>query len=158
MARQTWWDSTTIPRQRWRTVTERMQAALDSARGTIPDGTRREPRIRAGRVTTVMTTTGPLMVQPLLWNRGEGSPSIARLVASDGVRLGVGSTLGEALGRMGDIPMPSVPTAGSAEEGPSSDAARRWYATMRDALRRGDWAKFGAAFDSLGRVLERPPQ
>ncbi len=158
IARQTWWDSTTIPRQRWRAVTERMQAALDSARSTMPDGTRREPRIRAGRVTTVMTPTGPLLVQPLLWNRAEGSATIARLVASDGVRLGVGSTLVEALGRMGDIPMPPALTAGSGEEGPSSDAARRWYAAMRDALRRGDWAKFGAAFDSLGRVLERPPQ
>jgi uncharacterized membrane protein (UPF0182 family) len=158
MARQTWWDSTTIPRQRWHVVTERMQAALDSARVTMPEGTRREPRIRAGRVTTIMTTTGPLMVQPLLWNRNEGSTTIARLVASDGVRLGVGSTLVEALGRMGEIPMPSVPSSGSAEEGPSSDAARRWYASMRDALRRGDWARFGTAFDSLGRVLERPPQ
>jgi hypothetical protein len=24
---------------------------------------------------------------------------------------------------------------------------------MRDALRRGDWAAFGRAFDALGRVL-----
>lgn len=157
VARQTWWDSTTVPRQRWRAVTERMQAALDSARGTMPDGTRREPRIRAGRVTTIMTTTGPLLVQPLLWNRSEGSTIIARLVASDGVRQGVGSTLVEALARMGELPMPSVPPTGAVEEGPSSDAARRWYAAMRDALRRGDWAGFGAAFDSLGRVLERPP-
>ena len=158
LARQTWWDSTTIPRQRWRATTERMQAALDSARSAMPDGTRREPRIRAGRVSTVMTPTGPLLVQPLLWNRVEGSTIIARLVASDGVRLGVGSTLVEALGRMGDIPMPLAPPAASGEEGPPSDAARRWYVAMRDALRRGDWAKFGAAFDSLGRVLERPPQ
>jgi hypothetical protein len=126
MARQTWWDSSTAPRQRWRAVTERMQAALDSARGAIPEGTRRDPRMQAGRVTTMMTTTGPLMVQPLLWNRTEGSTSIARLVASDGVRLGVGSTLLEALGRMGDIPMPSAQTAGSTEEGPSSETARRW--------------------------------
>ncbi len=158
MARQTWWDSTTVPRQRWSTVTERLQAALDSARGTMPDGARREPRIRAGRVTTLMTATGPLLVQPLLWNRSDGSTIIARVVASDGVRLGVGTTLVETLGRMGDIPMPSVPAVGSVDEGPSSDEARRWYAAMREALRRGDWSRFGAAFDSLGRVLERPPQ
>jgi hypothetical protein len=25
---------------------------------------------------------------------------------------------------------------------------------MRDALRRGDWAAFGRAFDALGRALE----
>ena len=158
LARQTWWDSTTVPRQRWSAVTERLQAALDSARGTMPDGSRREPRIRSGRVSTIMTAAGPLLVQPLLWNRGEGRTTIARVVASDGVRLGVGTTLIEALGRMGDIPMRSVPAAGVVDEGPSSDVARRWYAEMREALRRGDWAKFGAAFDSLGRVLERPPQ
>ncbi|WP_411280372.1 UPF0182 family protein [Gemmatimonas sp.] len=158
LARQTWWDSTTIPRQRWRIMTARMQAALDSARGTMPDGSRREPRSRAGRVTTLMSTTGPLLVQPLFSNRAEGAAAVARVVASDGVRLGVGATLVEALGRMGDIPMPAVPVAGLDEEGPSSGAARRWYAAMREALRRGDWAKLGAAFDSLGRVLERPPQ
>ena len=158
LPRQTWWDSTAIPRQRWRAVTTQMRAALDSALGTMPEGARREPRSRVGRVTTIMTTTGPLMVQPLLWSRSEGSTTMPRLVASDGVRLGVGSTVIEALGRMGDYAMPVAPTAGSGEEGASSDAARRWYSTMREALRRSDWAKFGAAFDSLGRVLERPPQ
>jgi len=80
------------------------------------------------------------------------------VVASDGVRLGVGTTLLEALGRMGAIPMPNLPVAGRVEDGRSSDVARRWYAAMREALRRGEWATFGAAFDSLGRVLERPPQ
>ncbi len=158
IARQTWWDSSTAPRPMWPAVTARMHAALDSARATLPDGARREPRLRAGRVTTIMTMTGPLLLQPLLWIRSDGVSSVARLVASDGVRLGVGSTMLEALGRMGDIPMSSVPAAGSVDSGPSSDAARRWFSTMREALRRGDWAKFGAAFDSLGRVLERPPQ
>ena len=27
------------------------------------------------------------------------------------------------------------------------------YAAMRDALRRGDWAAFGRAFDALGRAI-----
>lgn len=158
LPRQTWWDSTAIPRQRWRAVTAQMRAALDSALGTMPEGTHREPRMRVGRVTTIMTTTGPLMVQPLLWSRSESSTTIPRLVASDGIRLGVGSTVSEALGRMGDFSMPVARTDGSGEEGASSDAARRWYSTMREALRRGDWATFGTAFESLGRVLERPPQ
>jgi len=30
------------------------------------------------------------------------------------------------------------------------------YAAMRDALRRGDWAAFGRAFDELGRLLGPP--
>jgi uncharacterized membrane protein (UPF0182 family) len=158
IARQTWWDSTTNPRLQWGAVAGRMQAALDSARVALPDGARREPRFRNGRITTIMTTTGPLMVQPLLWNRGDGPPTIARFVAADGLRLGVGATLADALGRLGDIPMPAVPHDESVEQGASSDAARRWYTAMREALRRGDWVAFGAAFDSLGRVLERPPQ
>jgi uncharacterized membrane protein (UPF0182 family) len=32
-------------------------------------------------------------------------------------------------------------------------SATALYAAMRDALRRGDWAAFGRAFDALGRVL-----
>ncbi|HEY9228064.1 MAG TPA: hypothetical protein VIP11_15515, partial [Gemmatimonadaceae bacterium] len=30
------------------------------------------------------------------------------------------------------------------------------YTTMREALKRGDWAAFGRAFDALGRALGRP--
>ncbi len=156
MARQTWWDSTTTPRPRWHTTTERMQAALDSARSTIPDGSRRESRLQIGRVATLMTMTGPLLVQSLLWSRTEGA-TIVRVVASDGARLGAGRTLAEALGRTGDAPMEAT-AAGFTEEDPTSETARRWYAAMRNALRRGDWVTFGAAFDSLGHVLERPPQ
>jgi uncharacterized membrane protein (UPF0182 family) len=32
-------------------------------------------------------------------------------------------------------------------------SASALYAAMRDALRRGDWAAFGRAFDGLGRAL-----
>ncbi len=165
-ARQTWWDSTPPPRQRWRAVTERLQLALDSARRTSADasregareGARREPRMHVGRVVSVMTTSGPVFVQPLLWNRDEGNGAIVRVAATDGVHLGVGSSLAEALGRMGDLPMPTVASGGQEADNASPLSARRWYVQMRDALRRGDWVKFGAAFDSLGRVLERPPQ
>ena len=158
LARHTFWDSIAEPRLRWRTLTEQLQAALDSVRGTMPDGSRRDARIRPGRVTTLMTARGPLLVQPLLWSRGDGGTTVAYVAAADGARIGVGTTLVETLGRMGDIPMPKALTEGAVEAAPSSDAVRRWYAAMRDALRRGDWVKFGAAFDSLGYVLERPPQ
>jgi uncharacterized membrane protein (UPF0182 family) len=30
------------------------------------------------------------------------------------------------------------------------------YQSMRDALKRGDWAAFGRAFDALGRTLAQP--
>jgi UDP-N-acetylmuramyl pentapeptide synthase len=34
----------------------------------------------------------------------------------------------------------------------------RLYEVMRDAMRRGDWVRFGAAFDSLGAMLGRTPR
>jgi uncharacterized membrane protein (UPF0182 family) len=36
----------------------------------------------------------------------------------------------------------------------TTTSARSLYNTMRDALRRGDWAAFGRAFEALGRALE----
>jgi uncharacterized membrane protein (UPF0182 family) len=36
-------------------------------------------------------------------------------------------------------------------------SAAALYMAMRDALRRGDWAAFGRAFDALGRVLGKTP-
>jgi hypothetical protein len=41
--------------------------------------------------------------------------------------------------------------------GPSLDEAGRQVDRMRAAMRRGDWAAFGAAFDSLARAVGRPP-
>jgi uncharacterized membrane protein (UPF0182 family) len=157
-ARLTWWDSAASPRQRWITVTARLQSTLDSARRAAPEAARRESRLHTSRVTSLMTAGGPMFVQSLLWNRGEGNGGILRVAATDGIHVTVGRTLGEALGQMGDLVMPTVLPAGASADIGAPPSARRWYAMMREALRRGDWVRFGAAFDSLGRVLERPPQ
>lgn len=157
-SRLTWWDSAPAPRQRWLTITTRLQSALDSARRVAPEAARRELRLHTSRVTSVMTAGGPMFVQSLLWNRGDGNGEILRVAATDGFRLSIGGTLGEALGQMADISLPAVSLAGEAVSTVAPGSARRWYAMMREALRRGDWVRFGAAFDSLGRVLERPPQ
>ncbi|MDQ8163521.1 MAG: UPF0182 family protein [Gemmatimonadota bacterium] len=166
-ARQTWWDSTASPRLRWRTVTGRLQSALDSTRSAAQADTANRSQsgtgLRVGRVSTVMTTRGPLLIQSLLIpslrpDRGPGNREIGRVATSDGTRIADGTTLADALGQMGDIPIPPVSPLGAAPLQPDPFSARRWYRSMRDALTRGDWVKFGAAFDSLGRVLERPPQ
>jgi hypothetical protein len=36
------------------------------------------------------------------------------------------------------------------------DSVRSLYASMREALRRGDWAAFGRAFEALGRLTGQP--
>lgn len=156
--RQTWWDSTSSPRNRWRTMVERLQIAIDSMQGAVGDGPGRGSRGKAGRVSAVMTADGVLLLQPLLRAQDDGSTTVLRVATTDGRRVGGGATVGEALGQYSDVPVATGPSAIAAGGQDSSDAARRWYATLRAALRRGDWVQFGAAFDSLGRVLERPPR
>jgi uncharacterized membrane protein (UPF0182 family) len=159
-SRATYWDSTTVPRERWTSLTERLRLALDSARVTLPEGSRREPRVRPGRVQAVMTTQGPLLLQPLQWNRGDGSIVVSRVAVLDGNRVGVGLTVEEALARAEGTAIPPRPVVpvdpGDAE--PRDARIARLYDAMRQAMRRGDWARFGSAFDSLGQILGRPPQ
>jgi hypothetical protein len=158
--RATYWDTTAVPRQRWTAMRERLRLALDSARATLPEGSRREPRVRPGRVQVAMTSTGPLLVQPLQWNRGDGSIVMTRVAVLDAGRIGVGMTLQEALGRASGT---SATPPGTPREDPALIETRdvavvRLYDVMRQAMQRGDWTRFGSAFDSLGRILGRPPQ
>jgi hypothetical protein len=51
-----------------------------------------------------------------------------------------------------------TPTAGpDGVAAPEPVPPRALYQRMREALRRGDWAAFGALFDSLGRSLDATP-
>ena len=157
--RATYWDSSTGPRQRWTSMTERLRLALDSARATLPEGNRRDARARPGRVQVAMTSNGPLLLQPLQWTRGDGSIVVTRVAVLDGNRVGVGMTVGEALGRASGSPTSQNPLRIDPAFVESRDAGvARLYEAMREAMRRGDWTRFGAAFDSLGQILGRPPQ
>ncbi len=155
--RGAYWDSTSGPRPRWNAVAERLRVALDSARVVLPDGGRREQRLRASRLQVFMTDNGPTFVQSVHGDRGDG-PSIVRVGVLAGDRLGVGATTADALANLSA-------RAGAQQRGPSSQlgvprdiAIDRFYDTMRQALRAGDWTRFGAAFDSLGRLLGRSPR
>lgn len=161
--RATYWDTTTVPRPRWETIRERLRLALDSARSELPEGSRREPRIRPGRVQSILTEQGPLFLQPLGWNRGDGDVLVSRvavLLDPAAGKVGVGMSSGDALARVGAVSAGRLPAddplaafGETREQGVS-----RLYEAMREAMRAGDWSRFGAAFDSLGRVLGRPPE
>ncbi len=158
--RRTYWDSTTVPRPRWSVVTEQLRATLDSARSLVPDGSRREPRMRPGRVQVLMSERGPVLMQTLQWNRADGSSVISQVAVAEEGRIGSGNTLAEALARLG-APRAAVRPPGSPllfDAEPRDAAATRLYESMRQAMRSGNWTRFGAAFDSLGRLLGRPPQ
>ncbi len=156
--RRTYWDSTVTPRPRWSALTEHLRTALDSARALVPDGSRREPRMRPGRLQIVPGEHGPVAVQSLLWNRTEGATVVSRVAVEDGGRLAIGGTLSDALQRMGSSRAVVATKSGTTllEFEPKDVATSRLYDAMRQGMRSGDWVRFGAAFDSLGKVLGKP--
>lgn len=158
--RRTYWDSTAVPRQRWSTVTEQLRASLDSARAMVPDGSRREPRMRPGRVQVVMSDHGPVLIQPLQWNRADGTSVVSRVAVEEDGRVGIGVTVADAVARVGSPRVATRPLAGASpyDVEPRDAVIARLYESMRQGMRSGNWTRFGAAFDSLGKVLGRPPQ
>ena len=131
--------------------------ALDSTRASLPDGSRRDLRMRAGRPQILMTDAGPTFVQSLQWNRAEG-PSIVRVAVLAGDRVGIGMSTADAVADLAVRPRGARSTSGSEDAMPRDIAINRYYDTMRQAMRAGDWVRFGAAFDSLGRTLARRPR
>lgn len=158
--RLTYWDSSAVPNAQWTSMTERLRRALDSARVALPEGSRRDTRIRPGHVQTFMTDMGLFLMQPLQWIRSDGGTAVARVAVLDGTRVGVGSTMAEAIARAdgGTIPRGSMPRDNPATSESRDARATRLYEAMRQAMRRGEWTRFGLAFDSLGQLLARPPQ
>jgi hypothetical protein len=65
-------------------------------------------------------------------------------------RIGGGRTLAEALRSLLGQPPQGVPVLTLPVQ---LDEARRWYAVADSALRRGDFATFGRAFEALRRIL-----
>ena len=99
-----------------------------------------------GQPRLLQTARGPMIVQPAYLWQPDGVPSLARVAVASGDSIRTASTL-----RFGGTP----DVANGA--GAPRERAAEVYARMREALRRADWAAFGAAFESLGRLLDVPP-
>jgi len=138
--RVTTWYGTSTPGPRWTTILDRLRS-LDSAGSLARDGP-----LAHGRVRTVPLRTGIGFVQPTYRWRPQSVPALNRLaiLVGDSTRSVVPTTTAPVV----TGPVVAQP-ATSAAASPQS-----LYNTMRDALRRGDWAAFGRAFDALGRALQ----
>jgi hypothetical protein len=131
---------------RWTRVAAGLQSAADSSQGARP--TRPLP----GPVRILPTSSGFIAVQTHYVVRPDGVPQV--LVAAVARKEGIssGRTLMDAVG----LPHPVVADVPVTPE----DFRRRvnaLYETMREAMRRGDWAGIGAAYEALGRLLRSPP-
>lgn len=158
---QVWWSSAGQAAVRWPALLDRLRAVSDSVlKGSVDSG-RREVRVRLGRAVPVVASRGILVAQAAQVTQGDGRTVLARILVSDGQTVGVGATLAEALTMMGETVSGETVTSAIGQR-PDLDlpgeTAARWYDAMRQAMKQGNWSTFGAAFDSLGRALGRPPQ
>jgi hypothetical protein len=85
-------------------------------------------------------------------SRPGGGVSLVWVSVAHGRRVGAGRTLEAAWDNLlgGSAPVPPVVPSATLEE------ARRWVQLADSALRAGDWATFGRAFDALRQVLAPP--
>jgi uncharacterized membrane protein (UPF0182 family) len=112
----------------------------------------REGPLAHGRVRAVPVKGGIAFAQPTYRWRPQAVPTLNRvaLLTADSVRAIAPPITIVARA-------PSTPSSGGPPVASSTRNAAALYAAMRDALRRGDWAAFGRAFEALGRALGAPP-
>jgi hypothetical protein len=138
----TLWYPLPTPGPRWPQVIDRLRS-LDSAGSAV-----REGPLAHGRIRAVPVRSGIGFVQPTYRWRPPNIPTLNR------IGLLVGDTIRSAIPGAPAIARAPEPTSHGTSAVNTSAAA--WYMAMRSALRQGDWAAFGRAFDALGRALGQP--
>jgi uncharacterized membrane protein (UPF0182 family) len=137
------WYRATDTTMNWGALLERLDRAADDGQSG------RDARV-AGRVRMLPVTDGSLLaVQPFYgWPR-EGAPYVQSVVAMHHDSTRVGPSMPALVGAPATVgPVPSTPDA-------KQERIRVLYAEMRSALQRSDWRAFGAAFDALGKLVDR---
>lgn len=163
----TYWTPAPSPTVSWPVVLGRLREAADSVlapKDSAAEGAERRvrPPLPMSRPEALVTSRGILYVQAVHGQRNDGRRTVEQVVISDGTTVGAGPTLADALTSLGETVVrpggvPAVAGSRSPQEVEPGDPGR-WYEAMRRAMRDGNWSAFGAAFDSLGRALGRPPQ
>lgn len=137
--------------ERWPVIRESLRRALDTA-AVVP----RDARVVHGPVRTAPLPDDLVIAQSAYVWRGDAPPTLlGTAVWTGGGPARAALTIPAALGVAVDAPI----RATGPLQGDSLEArVRMLYSLMQEALARGDLAAFGAAFDSLGLALGRPPR
>lgn len=142
--RQPHWRPVTEPLPRWRALTTRLGTVFDSVTTALA-GAQEGPLV-AGGVRTLVIDGRPWLLRPAYADQG-GVPHLVAIAV-------VGDTLALAVRGPDALPGGVSPTV-TTVAAPAVDA-RRLFDAAREAMQRGDWLRFGATMDSLGRALSRP--
>jgi uncharacterized protein len=137
------WHPFAQPGDRWQAIIDKLQRTPDTATNL---------RTARGRVQTIPLRSGAAFVQTTYSWRPENAPLVSRVAVLDRPDQdvpAVGRTLADATG--------VVPAAPPDTTRPTTLADFRarvaqLYVAMHDALARGDWKAFGAAYEELGRL------
>ena len=141
------WLPLSRPSARWSTVADQLRRALDTTVSVPHDAHALHGRVRM----VPLANGGILFVQPLYAWRSDGA-ALLGVAATTDTAVTSGRTLADALGARGAAVAAGTPI--SATE--FRIAAEQLYSRMAEAMRRGDWAAFGRAYDALGELLGRP--
>jgi uncharacterized membrane protein (UPF0182 family) len=136
-SRTTYWFPLVSPGQRWSVVLDRLRS-LDSAGNAA-----REGPLAHGRVRSIPVRDGIAFIQPTYRWRPQTAPSLNRIA----------TLVGDTIRAMAPSGMPVAPTTSFEGSTDLRATVNALYNQMRDALRRGDWAAFGRAFEALGRAV-----
>ena len=145
-----WWIPFPQPHVRWPEAVDAMIRAGEPL--SPPASTPRLDRPIPGRVQAFPLAGSIWLLQPSYLWPVNGPPAVAYVALWRGGTAHAARDVATALRgpRAGDAPDPAP--------GPPSPARiADLYNQMRIALKRGDWAAFGAAFEALGRLTGQPP-
>ena len=142
----TYWMPASGTDVRWTTVIDKLHAATDTAAGVPREGARMRGAIRA------VPVAGQIAFAQSAYDwRTQAPPTVAGVGVLAGDSAAAGRTFAEAVG----APAFATPQGGSLEPEDFRSRVDAFYQAMRVALRAGDLAAFGAAYDSLGALLRR---
>ena len=135
--RDVWVPLAQRPAPRWSEVIDRLRAVGTPTR-------RRRATARGGRVRVVPVAGGAALraAAPIAGGPASVPALVPRRARSSATACDPSRRRRRGVRRAAD--------AAAAATGDFRRARRSLYQAMRDALRRGDWAAFGAAFDALG--------
>ena len=110
-------------------------------------------RIETGPVRFWRSPDGLAAMQVHTAARQGARPVIVWVSVATGRRLGAGRSFQQAWDNLLGTSAPLPPGTGGGQPA----EARHWMRIADEALKRGDWATFGRAFDALRRVLMTDP-
>jgi hypothetical protein len=142
--RQTLWYEVSRLGPKWTAVLDRLHNVDTTANGTTRDAT-----VARGPIHAVPLAGIIAFAQTTYTWRAQSAPTLLHvgLLVDDTLRIG--STIAQMAGSLPPLTNPASTPSGTDVRA----RAALLYERMREAMRRGDWASFGQAFDELGKLL-----